>query len=248
MRKRPLDFAGVAAALLLAVAASPALAGDQLRVLAAAESIEADDRESSTRTETRKSSHGHYQAPPLETLGGPFELTDHTGRPVSDKTFLGGWWLAFIGFMSCGDVCPVALQTMAIAYDEMAPEQQKKLQLVFMDFDDDRADLKKLGKFVGQFHPAIVGLTGTRRQTWAMLRAFKVRREHGGRYYPVPTDVARGMGDPSKGILRQASADGRITHTSRMYLVGPDGKVKAIYYHDVAPTDLSSKILAHMAK
>ena len=48
-------------------------------------------------------------------VGGPFTLTDHTGKRVTDQDFRGRFMLVFFGFTYCPDVCPTALQVMAAA-------------------------------------------------------------------------------------------------------------------------------------
>ena len=45
-------------------------------------------------------------------VGGPFTLTDHTGKRVTDQDFRGRYMLVFFGFTFCPDVCPSALQVI----------------------------------------------------------------------------------------------------------------------------------------
>ena len=52
-------------------------------------------------------------------VGGPFTLTDHTGKRVTDQDFRGKFLLMFFGFTNCPDVCPTALQVMAAALDKL---------------------------------------------------------------------------------------------------------------------------------
>ncbi len=52
-------------------------------------------------------------------VGGPFTLTDQTGRKVTDKDFLGKYMLVFFGYTYCPDICPTELQVMSAALDSL---------------------------------------------------------------------------------------------------------------------------------
>ena len=54
-------------------------------------------------------------------VGGPFTLTDQTGKRVTDRDFRGKFMLVYFGFTNCPDVCPTALQVMVAALDKMGP-------------------------------------------------------------------------------------------------------------------------------
>ena len=55
-------------------------------------------------------------------VGGPFTLTDHTGKRVTDQDFRGRTLLVFFGFTFCPDVCPSGLQVIAAALDKLGPK------------------------------------------------------------------------------------------------------------------------------
>src|SRR5271154_3552764 len=46
-------------------------------------------------------------------IGGPFQLTDQSGAPVTEKNLQGKPSLIFFGFTHCPDVCPTALFEMS---------------------------------------------------------------------------------------------------------------------------------------
>ena len=52
-------------------------------------------------------------------IGGPFALTDHTGKPRTEKDFRGRLMLVFFGFTRCPDVCPTTLQTVTEALKQV---------------------------------------------------------------------------------------------------------------------------------
>src|SRR5258708_35555680 len=52
-----------------------------------------------------------------EPVGGPFELTDHTGRVRTERDFRGQLMLVYFGFTYCPDICPADLQAIGLALD-----------------------------------------------------------------------------------------------------------------------------------
>src|SRR3546814_7511395 len=50
---------------------------------------------------------------PAIDIGGPFEITDHTGRRVTEADFHGKFLLIYFGYAYCPDVCPTELATIA---------------------------------------------------------------------------------------------------------------------------------------
>lgn len=143
-------------------------------------------------------------------LGGPFTLTNHEGRRVTDADFRGRYMLIYFGFAYCPDVCPTELQAMGRALDLIGPEKAKKIVPVFISVDPARDTPAELAKYVKAFHPRMVGLTGTPEEVAAVAKAFRV-------YYKIGKPSAPG------------AMDYLVDHTSFLYLVGPDGDFAALY-------------------
>jgi protein SCO1/2 len=168
-----------------------------------------------------------YVAPDPHSLGGHFELTDHNGRTVEDTTFRGSWMLIYFGYPGCREACPVALLTMTRALEAMGSDADQ-IQPLFIDFSMEEPDLKGLGQFVGNFHPRLLGLAGTRAQTFAALRQFKVRREYMHANYS------------------EKETGPRIDHTTYFYLVDPAGVTQAYFYHDQPVESIIADIRQHV--
>ncbi len=157
-------------------------------------------------------------------FGGPFTLTAHDGRRVSDADFHGRHMLVFFGFTYCPDICPTELQAVGRALDLMGPDADR-VTPVFVTVDPARDTPEALAQYVAAFHPRMVGLTGTPQEIAAVAKAYRV-------YYR--------MGEPSK----PGADDYLVDHTAFLYLMGPDGSFRALYRHGTRPDLLADALRA----
>lgn len=155
-------------------------------------------------------------------IGGPFRLTDHTGKRVTDADFRGRFMLLYFGYTFCPDVCPADLQTMGRALDILAAKGEV-ITPVFISVDPERDSPAVLKKYVAAFHPRMVGLTGSAAAIKAAAKAYKVyyRAQLGAK--PGDTKILMG-------------------HTSFIYLVGPDGKAVAAFRGGTRPEVLAKEL------
>ena len=144
------------------------------------------------------------------TVGGPFTLTDHTGRRVTDKDFRGQHLLVFFGFTYCPDVCPSGLQVMTAALEELGPKAEK-ITPIFISVDPERDTPEQLALYVSSFHPRLVGLTGTPEEIQQVAKAYRV-------YYKKVEDEG-------------STAGYTIDHTSIIYLMSPTGEFITHFTH-----------------
>lgn len=155
-------------------------------------------------------------------IGGPFELVDHHGKTVTDADFAGRYMLIYFGYSFCPDICPLSLQTMTAAYDLLPAEQQAKVVPIFITVDPQRDTVEAMADYVGAFHQDLIGLTGTREQVDAAVKAYRV-------YYAIPIDPA-------------GSDDYLVDHSSYYYLMGPDGSYVRHFGHDATAEDIAKGI------
>ncbi len=93
-------------------------------------------------------------------VGGPFTLTDDTGKQVTDKDYRGRYMLVFFGYTSCPDICPAGLQLISAALENLG-KKADRITPIFISIDPARDTPEKLGAYVKNFNPRLVGLTGT---------------------------------------------------------------------------------------
>ncbi len=161
------------------------------------------------------------------SIGGPFTLTAHDGRTVSDTDFQGKYRLVFFGYTFCPDICPTELQTIAQAMDQMG-DSGADVQPLFITIDPARDTPPVLAEYVALFHPSIIGLTGTADQIAAVAKEYRV-------YY------ARSQGEPDP-------TQYLMDHSTFSYLMAPDGSFVTVFAKDTTPEQMVEAIAAHRAR
>lgn len=158
-----------------------------------------------------------------DSIGGPFELVDQTGRPVTRDSFAGDYVLMSFGFTSCPDVCPTELSRMATTMDLLGADAER-VRPVFITVDPERDTAAALADYVGRFHPRMIGLTGTPEQVAAAARAYRV-------YYDK---------------VEQEGGHYTMDHSTFLYLLGPDGRTLEVLSHGTSPDELADRIRDRM--
>ena len=136
-------------------------------------------------------------------IGGPFTLMDENGQAVTDQTYRGKWLLVFFGFTHCPDVCPTALNDIALTLDQLGP-LAASVQPLFVTVDPERDTPEIVKDYTDALHPSIVGLTGTPEQIADTAKTYRVY------FKKVP------QGDTYT-----------MDHSGITYVMAPDGKFAA---------------------
>jgi protein SCO1/2 len=160
-------------------------------------------------------------------IGGPFELVNQDGQTVTQASFAGRPMLIYFGFTYCPDVCPFSLQTMAQALEAAGPAASR-VQPVLISLDPERDTPEAMKQYVASagFPKGLIGLTGTPEQTAAAARAYKVS----WRRNDTPASAAQYL----------------IDHSSILYLVGSDGKLRT-FFTDAEGPDSIGQCLAELS-
>ena len=155
---------------------------------------------------------------------GPFSLTDHTGKEVTDEDYRGKLLFVAFGYTYCPDICPTGLQDMSIVMDLLG-EQADWVQPIFITIDPERDTPEVLKEYVAAFHPRLIGLTGTPRQIAKAAEGYRV-------YYNKTVPPKAEAGDNGK----REDEDYSMGHTTSIYLVGTDGRGLAVFNFGMAAT------------
>ena len=106
-------------------------------------------------------------------IGGPFTLVDETGTTVTEAEVIDRPTLIYFGYTFCPDVCPIDNARNAAAVDILA-ERGHDVKPVFITVDPARDSVAVVNDYTENFHPALLGLTGSPEQVAAAARAYRV--------------------------------------------------------------------------
>lgn len=110
------------------------------------------------------------------TLGGPFELVDHTGATRTSAELIDKPTLIYFGYTYCPDICPVDVAVMGQAVD-ILDEQGVDVNSLFITIDPARDHGAALKEFAEAANPRMIGLTGSKEQIDAVKTAYRVYGE-----------------------------------------------------------------------
>jgi cytochrome oxidase Cu insertion factor (SCO1/SenC/PrrC family) len=106
-------------------------------------------------------------------IGGPFELTDQNGRRVAARDFRGRPLIVVFGYTRDPDQTPAVLQVLARALERLAGRADRPAFL-FITLDPAHDTPQVLARFLGRFHPAVIGLTGGTDEITAVAKSFRL--------------------------------------------------------------------------
>ena len=134
------------------------------------------------------------------TVGGPFNLTDQNGKPISNETFRGKPFLVFFGFTHCPDVCPTTLFEVSEVMRRLGPDADKTAAL-FVTVDPERDTPEMMKEYLSSFDPHLSAATGSVEAMAAVAKAYRVY------YKKIPTE----------------GGDYTMDHTAIVYLMDKNG-------------------------
>lgn len=157
-------------------------------------------------------------------LGAEFKLTDHHGTVRRSEEFRGRLVLVYFGYTACPHTCGMALNTISAALDELGGEAASVVPL-FVTVDPEYDTPDRLAAYLRNFHPAIVGLTGSASETAAVRDGYRAKAE--------------AVADPG-------AFERLVDHTTFIYLVGRDGETLSVLPPMLPPARIAAILRSHM--
>ncbi|KAI1000661.1 hypothetical protein K3495_g7535 [Podosphaera aphanis] len=184
-------------------------------------------------------------------VGGPFVLRDQHGVLWSSDRMKGRYSLVYFGFSHCPDICPDELDKMARMVDLVNASPLCTAPVVHVDADADTSRPRNaptralppllpifitcdpardtpavLKEYLAEFHPDLVGLTGTWEEIKETCKKYRV-------YFSTPEGVQKGQ-------------DYLVDHSIYFYLMDPDGDFVEAIGREFSPQRAADVILGHV--
>ena len=151
--------------------------------------------------------HGTTLSPPLAMP--PLSLTDQNGQPydLTART-KGKVTLMFFGYTHCPDECPTMMADLAETMRNVPAQVRSHIVVVNITPDPARDSPAVLKKWLDQFDPSFVGLTGNIDTIYA---------------------YAEKVGIPLKRPPANATGDYEVVHGTQLLAFGLDQKAHVVY-------------------
>ncbi len=136
-----------------------------------------------------------------------FTLIDHNGNTVTQNNYVSSYKLIFFGFTFCPAVCPTELQKINVIMDELGALAEN-ITPIFISIDPERDNPEVMKNYISNFHPKMVGLTGSFEQIDAIKKQYNVY---------------------AKKVENEMMDEYMMDHSSFLYFMSPSDELIALY-------------------
>ena len=149
-----------------------------------------------------------------------FELIDTKGQPFRLSDVEGEVALLYFGYTHCPDVCPLTLLDIKEALTEL--KGREHVHVIFISLDPERDTPEVMARYLNNFDPEFIGLTGDGKTIQEVIKSYRVRVE--------------------KREKSGSTVNYLVSHTANFYLVTPRRELLLSYPFEVDPEDLRSDL------
>jgi protein SCO1/2 len=166
---------------------------------------------------------GSGGGPRPSAIGGPFQLIDQNGKPITDQDLKGRPFLVFFGYTHCPDICPTTLFEIAEVLRALGPDSGRATSL-FITVDPERDTPAAIKDYLSSFGPLMRGATGDAAAIAAVEKTYRVYAKK------VPTE----KGDYS------------YDHTALVYLMDKQGRFVAPFSLKRRPEEAAADLRKYL--
>ena len=149
-------------------------------------------------------------------VGGSYNLTDHNGNKVTDKSFSNKFKIIYFGYTFCPDICPTGMAVISQALDLLG-NKAKRIKPIFITVDPKRDNVEIMAEYHSHFHPSFSNLTGTLDQIRRVAKLYRV--------YYKKSDASE-----AENYL--------MDHSSIMYVLSPEGEYINHFGPEITPAQI----------
>jgi protein SCO1/2 len=156
-----------------------------------------------------------------------FILPSSTGDDLSLHELNGRWRVMFIGYLHCPDFCPLTLSEFRRVKQYMGA-QGEEVTFIYLSVDGARDTPEALRTYLDNFDPTFIGFSGDD-ETLARIQPdydFYYRRR----------------------LLSGSQAVYSIDHSTRSYLIDPEGRLRTTFTYDIEPQAIAQAIQWYMTQ
>lgn len=160
-------------------------------------------------------------------IGGNFDLVDTKNQRFTQENLKNNdkiFSLVYFGFTHCPDVCPDELDKLGEMIEQLKKDNIT-LQPIFITCDPARDSPEVIEQYLQDFHPTIVGLTGTYEAIKNVCKKYRV-------YFSTPPDVQPGQ-------------DYLVDHSIFFYLMDSEGNYVDVIGREFTATQGAERIKQH---
>ncbi|HEV3429405.1 MAG TPA: SCO family protein [Paraburkholderia sp.] len=155
-------------------------------------------------------------------FGNDFSLPDSNGKTRTMADFKGKVVVLFFGYTHCPDVCPTTMAELSQALQQLGPDADKRVQVIFVSVDPERDTPQILGQYVNAFNPTFIAL---RPADDAQLK--QVTKDFRVYYAKVPGKTPDGY------TMDHTAASYVFDTTGKLRLFARDGQGVTPWVHDL---------------
>ncbi len=167
--------------------------------------------------------------PIMRGVGGDFSAIGVDGKPFQLSRYKGKITLLFFGYTNCADICPFTLGYLKEVYEKLTPDEQKKVQVVFVTIDPEYDTPEHLQDYIRFFNKDFTAATGTRKQIDEIVKQYQAvynKTSGGGK---VKTKEMRRINQ--KNVADKEKDDAYVySHTVNIYVMDGKLRVRSLEY------------------
>lgn len=154
--------------------------------------------------------------------------SDGKGYKVTHNDIVGAFSLIYFGFTNCPDICPEELDKMSDVVESIDATDGPIVNPIFISCDPARDTVPLVSRYVADFHPRLVGLTGTYEAIKTACKSYRV-------YFSTPPNA-----DPAGDYL--------VDHSIFFYLMDPEGRFVDAFGRSADNDEVERKVRGYIQK